>query len=456
MARALIFLSLLLTVFSYPEVQKITGLPQQTQEIYQGWIFSSNDTNSNVFYQLYTANNTNVNNSKSTPVLIYLEGGPGDASTLTMFSEIGPYGVNSNFDINNPNLSSLNFSLFKRELTWTQKYHILSIDNPVNTGYSYSSPLKFVKTSLEAAGQLMNFLARFYQIFTSLQSNPLYIVGRSYGGHWCPALAYLIVKQNYTIGKVKVNLGGIISADGMVNLANQTRYSEIMYSAGITDQFHYDLERSYDLQLMQIAWARDYVSASYGFGQLQYAIAKINSPDIYINNMRQYLVPGQSYSEEIVNALVSPQLYLQIPWTNISTARVQFNIPLEIPFLNGYLNTTLAFFDSGDLADDLTPLLNYLLNNNVRVCLFVGQDDLNLGPFGTRQLLNGLSWPGIKNYTKSPQGILHDYSGKVIGNYKAYKNLAYATIFKAGHLASLDQPASVMKLLDDFISGSWS
>jgi cathepsin A (carboxypeptidase C) len=219
---------------------KITGLPNQNQEIFQGWIYSSNITDSYLYYQLFSAQGATINNTEATPLILYLEGGPGDSSTLTVWSEIGPYGVNTNINWNQPNLSNVTFSLFNREVQWTQKYHLLSIDNPSFVGFSYSSTNTFVDTTEEAAIELVNFLTSFYQIYPSLLNSPLYIVGRSYGGHWGPALAYGLLQQNFNLNGNIVKFGGLIVADGMVNAANQTNWCDMIYTTGSTDQYHRD------------------------------------------------------------------------------------------------------------------------------------------------------------------------------------------------------------------------
>lgn len=53
-------------------------------------------------------------------------GGPGGASTFGLFSEIGPFSVNKNMELE------------ERDTTWNTKYSLLFIDNPVGAGFSYT------------------------------------------------------------------------------------------------------------------------------------------------------------------------------------------------------------------------------------------------------------------------------------------------------------------------------
>jgi len=72
----IIFLIHLSTLSLAQESIQITGLPNQSEEIYEGWIFSSNETQSYLFYQLYSAQGTKLNSSSTIPLIIYLAGGP--------------------------------------------------------------------------------------------------------------------------------------------------------------------------------------------------------------------------------------------------------------------------------------------------------------------------------------------------------------------------------------------
>ena len=70
--------------------------------------------------------------------------------------------------------------------------------------------------------------------------NPLYLVGRSYGGHWATALAYVIAQADNKVGNTSVNLAGLISCDGLINDGNQSHWSDFLYAAGQTTPYWRD------------------------------------------------------------------------------------------------------------------------------------------------------------------------------------------------------------------------
>ena len=65
------------------------------------------------------------NNPETAPLLIWLQGGPGAASMYGLFVEHGPFIITKDHRV------------LKRELAWTNDYHLLYIDQPAYTGFRY-------------------------------------------------------------------------------------------------------------------------------------------------------------------------------------------------------------------------------------------------------------------------------------------------------------------------------
>ena len=61
------------------------------------------------------------------------------------------------------------------------------------------------------------FLQSFYQKHTKYQSNPLFIVGESYGGHYAPAVAHRIMIENKHLKKntIHINMKGLAIGNGV-------------------------------------------------------------------------------------------------------------------------------------------------------------------------------------------------------------------------------------------------
>merc|ERR1711991_1099726 len=74
------------------------------------------------------------------PILIWLNGGPGASSLTGLFYENGLYQLNSNYTVT------------IRNINWNEKYHMLFVDNPIGTGYSFVDDGKYV-TNEDLMGQ---------------------------------------------------------------------------------------------------------------------------------------------------------------------------------------------------------------------------------------------------------------------------------------------------------------
>ena len=115
------------------------------------------------------------NGAADAPVLLWLQGGPGASSLFGLFTEIGPIYIDANGNIQN------------RPISWNKNYNLLFIDNPVGTGYSFTSNENgYARSQEDVARDLYSALTQFFQIYDSYAKNPFYVTGESYAGKYVP------------------------------------------------------------------------------------------------------------------------------------------------------------------------------------------------------------------------------------------------------------------------------
>lgn len=114
------------------------------------------------------------------PLLIWLQGGPGAASTgYGNFMEFGPLDIN----------------LQKRNYTWVNDYNVLFIDSPVGTGFSYvENNSLYVTDNQEMVNDLMGCIGKFFDRIPPFRNVSSYIMGESYGGKVVVELAHIWYK----------------------------------------------------------------------------------------------------------------------------------------------------------------------------------------------------------------------------------------------------------------------
>lgn len=70
-----------------------------------------------------------------------------------------------------------------RATAWSIPYHVIYIDQPVGTGFSFTNnEAGYAKNQDDVARDLYEFMSQFYDMFPELAKRELYITGESYAG----------------------------------------------------------------------------------------------------------------------------------------------------------------------------------------------------------------------------------------------------------------------------------
>eukprot|EP00756_Hemistasia_phaeocysticola_P018278 Hpha_TRINITY_DN15584_c1_g1::TRINITY_DN15584_c1_g1_i1::g.107419::m.107419 len=179
----------------------MSGVGPETVTNFAGYV-AVNQTR-NLFYWFFESRNDPTND----PFVLWMTGGPGCSGQLALFVENGPYKVDSDQKVTlNP-------------YSWNSKANILYIDQPVGTGFSYdsSSTDLGVTNEAEMAMNMWEFFQGWFKAFPKYASNRFFIAGESYGGHYVPALAHMIQRQNQAKAGLEIKLSGILIGDGLVD-----------------------------------------------------------------------------------------------------------------------------------------------------------------------------------------------------------------------------------------------
>ena len=105
-----------------------------------------------------------MNAKADTPLLIWLNGGPGASSLTALFAENGPFRINT---------ETMSLDFFNS--TWAKYYHMLFIDNPIGTGFSFCNEGEYVQDEDQMGSNFAVFMKAFYECHQELKTNDLYI-----------------------------------------------------------------------------------------------------------------------------------------------------------------------------------------------------------------------------------------------------------------------------------------
>lgn len=196
------------------QVKPIMGV-----QSYSGYITVNRRYNSNLFFWLVSSQQ----NPTLDPVVVWLMGFPGFSSMYGAFQENGPFRF------------SPSGNLTLNEYSWTKRYNMLYIDNPVGIGYSFTDNVAgFSKSQEQVAENLYKFMVQFYELFPELRKNQLIIGGESLGGKFATSLAYEIHKHN-PASHTKMNMTGLFVGNSFLDPVNMLDYSSYLYRLGIID-----------------------------------------------------------------------------------------------------------------------------------------------------------------------------------------------------------------------------
>ena len=173
----------------------------------------------NLFYYLVESESQPMRS----PVLLWLNGGPGCSSLIGMFTENGPF---------MPLNSSAAPRLVRNVGRWNKFANVLFVESPAGVGFSYSlNKTDYVTGDDRTSEDMFVFLEKFFFAHPQYAVLPLFISGESYAGHYVPQLAQRIL---HSAGQMRTNFRGFLVGNAWTHpKLDNTGRVEFWYSHGL-------------------------------------------------------------------------------------------------------------------------------------------------------------------------------------------------------------------------------
>ncbi|XP_030744978.1 venom serine carboxypeptidase-like [Sitophilus oryzae] len=379
---------------------------------YSGYFTVDKTFNSNIFFWFFLSQNDPDND----PIILWLQGGPGASSIYALFKENGPYIVDKNLELS------------YRNETWTKNHSVIYIDNPVGTGFSFTTG-GFAENQTKVGEDLYNALIQFYTLFPNLQDNEFYVTGESYGGKYIPAISYTINQKNQN-ASLKINLKGFAIANPLSDPINQADYSSYMYYNGLIDSNLAASLKSEHALFVSAIQSGDYSHATDLLTKIRSKIHTSNRlPNIYNHQDLQAEEPD-FWSEYLTLDSIRQEIHIG----NVNYGVQEDDVVTRL---------------HADKTKSVATWIEELLGN-YRILFYNGQVD-TLDPYPLMvNFIKRLTFNGSSEYKTATRKIWN-VDNEIAGYWKAGGNLTEVLVRDAGHMVPMYQPKWTYDLIYKFV-----
>jgi cathepsin A (carboxypeptidase C) len=363
--------------------------------------------------------------------------------------ENGPCSVNdhSNGTIFNP-------------YSWTESYHVIFVDQPVGTGFSYVDDVNdtdsYHRRTEDSALDFVSLVKLLQEAFPLTRSLPLHVAGESYAGRFIPVYAATIIDFNNLVDpSSRIPLASIMVGNGWSSpldtetslyavschvydsIAPIYNATECAAMAAATDQCELMMEGC-------VAVPDELICTNAGKYCDEHLLYSIK--DKYLTPYDRTLTcpePGDCY----------PDMQRAVAWLN--STKVMHD-ELEIPQASGGRKTEFVmsseivskrFHESGDFWMSSLPALKKVLDYSasekmkedgmgIEVLYYTGTNDWICNQVGVRRYLESVRWKSHAEFRAMRMDNFSWGEKGTEGRSKKVEGLWYFEILDAGHLVS--------------------
>lgn len=409
-------------------------------KMYAGHLPATRDNDTQYFFWKFENKKTKKNDE--TPLIIWLNGGPGCSSMAGALMEIGPFRLNKKAEV------------IKNDGSWHMRGSVLFLDQPVGTGFSYSKEDNEVSELDEVADNFMVFLQNYYATFPDDKDRELILAGESYAGQFIPYFTKAIIKFNeqQRDENSKINIKVMFIGNGWLDPKRQyLSYVPFSLEKGIIKKE----DPAFKDILKQHETCQNYINSDHtGHSELSYPPCEA--------------VLGKIISQDKTQCI---NVYKFDEYDSYPSCGLEW--PVDTKFTKQFLTDkkVLAALHANDerswiecrpdvkleniKAKPAIELIPSLLESGIELILFNGNKDLICNTLGIDNVLKHLQWEGETGFTDEVQIFdwvyrddLKSDKEKVAGTVKYERQLTLITIEDGSHMVSYDKALISRGILD--------
>jgi len=406
--------------WAQPPLDKITNLPGTNATVpfsmYSGYIGISNGKQMHYWFV------ESQNAPATDPLVLWLNGGPGCSSLLGLLSENGPF------------YPDAKGNLISNPYSWNKLANMLYLESPAGVGFSYCTTCPTFNDNITAHDNY-EVLTNWFLKFPIYQTNPFYISGESYAGHYIPTLAYAIYQaklvdplkppQSIFKGFIVGNPSTYHTADDGDSL---TQYFQSHGIIPLDDNRQSDVTGTFD----RYDILADVCEANRMYKYIRFPSWINHHLGFKETNKRYVPNPDPCIDDYVATYLNTPTVQNAIhvrstQWQECGGPNYEYNQGSMYPYYNTFIQST-----------------------NWKIWVYSGDADTVINFIGTESWIYNLNRPVSKKWY--PWNYARDGSSVQLAGWRVdFDRITFTTIKGAGHMVPWTQPAPAFAMFKSFL-----
>ncbi|XP_007533123.1 lysosomal protective protein [Erinaceus europaeus] len=443
------------------EIQHLPGLAKQPSfRQYSGYLKASGSKHLHYWFV------ESQKDPKTSPLVLWLNGGPGCSSLDGLLTEHGPFLVQ-------PDGATLEYNPY----SWNLIANMLYLESPAGVGFSYSNDKSYGTNDTEVAQSNYEALQDFFSHFPEYKNNELFLTGESYAGIYIPTLAVLVMQDP------SMNLQGLAVGNGLSSYEqNDNSLVYFAYYHGLLGNRLWSSLQSYCCSQNKCNF---YDNKDPGCQtSLQEVSRIVSNSGLNIYNLYAPCaggVPGYlRYEKDTIVVQDMGNLFTSLPLKRTLhqvLLRSGENVRLDPPCTNTtapstYLNNPyvrkalhipeqLPRWDMCNLLVNIqyrrlyqsmySQYLKLLTTQKYRILLYNGDVDMACNFMGDEWFVDSLNQK--MEVQRRPWLVDYGDSGEQIAGFvKEFSHISFLTIKGAGHMVPTDKPQAALTMFSRFLN----